>query len=65
MAGIGHVPFRYVHEFDLDSDVTLLELPSSALAGWIFGDVDDLVLTIKKTDLAVGRFDSLKVQVSN
>lgn len=65
MAGIGHVPFGYVHEFDLDSDVTLLELPTSNLMGWMFGDVDNLVLTIRKKDLAACRFDNINVQVSN
>ncbi|WP_395450291.1 DUF1963 domain-containing protein [Aminobacter sp. UC22_36] len=54
-----------MHEFDLDSDVTLLELPTSNLMGWMFGDVDNLVLTIRKQDLAAGRFDDLRVQVSN
>ena len=65
MASMGHVPFRYVHQFDLDSEVTLLELPTSNLMGWMFGDVDTLVLTIRKKDLAAGRFDAVRVQVSN
>ncbi|AWC22706.1 hypothetical protein CO731_02172 [Aminobacter sp. MSH1] len=65
MAGMGHVPFEYVHQFDLDKDVTLLELPTSNLMGWMFGDVDNLVLTIRKQDLAAGRFDAVEVQVSN
>ena len=65
MAGMGHVPFEYVHRFDLDKDVTLLELPTSNLMGWMFGDVDDLVLTISKKDLAAGRFDMVTTQVSN
>lgn len=33
--------------------------------GWMFSDVDDLVLIMKKTDLAAGSFDKLKEQVSN
>lgn len=65
MAGMGHVPFQYVHEFDEEHDVTLLELPTSGLMSWMFGDVDNLVLTMTKADLAAGRFDALKVQVSN
>ena len=65
MAGMGHVPFSYVHQFDLDKDVTLLELPTSKLMGWMFGDVDNLVLTISKKDLAAGRFDMVTTQVSN
>lgn len=65
MAGMGHVPFEYVHQFDLDSEVTLLELPTGNLMGWMFGDVDNLVLTISKKDLAAGKFDAVSVQVSN
>ena len=65
MAGMGHVPFGYVHEFDAKDDVTLLELPSSQLTNWMFGDVDNLVITIKRADLAAGRFDAVTVQVSN
>ena len=65
MAGMGHLPFRYVHKFDLDRDVTLLELPTSNLMGWMFGDVDTLVLTMSKKDLAAGRFGAVVTQVSN
>jgi hypothetical protein len=65
MAGMGHVPFDYVHEFDADSEITLIELPSSDLLSWMFGDVNNLVVTMKKADLAAGTFNALKVQVSN
>jgi hypothetical protein len=65
MASMGHIPFKYVHEFDSDSEVTLLELPSSGLMSWMFGDVDNLVLTMKKADLAAGNFGAVKVQFSN
>lgn len=65
MGGLGHVPWGYVHEFDSGQDVTLLELPSSNLMNWQFGDVDHLVLTLKKADLAQGRFDQVLMQVSN
>lgn len=65
MAGMGHVPFRYIHQFDLDRDVTLLELPTSNLIGWMFGDVDTVVVTVKKKDLAAGMFDNADIQVSN
>ena len=62
---MGHIPFKYVHAFDPHTEVTLLELPSSGLMSWMFGDVDNLVLTMKKTDLAAGNFGAVKVQVSN
>ena len=65
MAGMGHVPFRYVHEFESSEEITLLELPSSQMMSWMFGDVDNLVVTMKKADLAVGNFAVLEVQVSN
>lgn len=65
MAGMGHVPFNYVHQFDEQTDVTLIELPTSGLMSWMFGDVDNLVVTMKKADLAAGNFTALTVQVSN
>jgi hypothetical protein len=65
MGSMGHVPWRYVDEFDDAYDVTLLELPSSGLMNWMFGDVRSLVITMTKADLAAGAFDRVKMQVSN
>ncbi|HEV7342819.1 MAG TPA: DUF1963 domain-containing protein [Sphingopyxis sp.] len=65
MAAIGHEPFRYVHDYDEDRDAVLLELPTSGLMSRMFGDGDNLVVTIDKSDLAVGDFTKLRVQVSN
>ncbi|MGH6651837.1 MAG: DUF1963 domain-containing protein [Sphingopyxis sp.] len=65
MPSIGHIPFRYVHDYDDETHVTLLELPTSGLMSWMFGDVDHLVLTLRKADLAAGRWDRPLVQVSN
>ena len=65
MAAIGHEPFRYVHDYDEDRDAVLLDLPTSGLMSRIFGDCDNLVVTIDKADLAVGNFTKLRVQVSN
>lgn len=65
MAAIGHEPFRYVHDYDEDRDAVLLELPTSGLMSRMFGDCDNLVVTIDKADLAVGDFSKLRVQVSN
>lgn len=65
MPSIGHIPFRYVHDYDEELHATLLELPSSGLMSWAFGDVDHLVLTLRKADLAAGRWDRPLVQVSN
>jgi uncharacterized protein YwqG len=65
MGGMSHVPWHYVHEFDDGHDVTLLELPSSGLMNWMFGDVNSLVITMTKADLSAGAFDRVKMQVSN
>jgi hypothetical protein len=65
MGSMGHVPWQYVHEFDDRNDVTLLELPSSSLMNSMFGDVNSLVVTMTKADLAAGAFDRVKMQVSN
>lgn len=65
MAAIGHEPFRYVHDYDEDRDAVLLELPTSGLMSRMFGDCDNLVVTIDKADLAIGDFSRLRVQVSN
>jgi len=65
MPSMGHIPLRYVHEYDEELHATLLELPTSGLMSWIFGDMDHLVLTLRKADLAAGRWDRPLVQVSN
>lgn len=64
MAGMGHVPFGNIDDFDPRSDVTLLELPSTDLIGWTFGDVNNLVVCIGKDDLAAGRFDRVRAMSS-
>lgn len=65
IGGMGHVPWRYVHEFDSETDVTLVELPTCYLVGWMFGDVDNLVITVKKADLARNDFSKAFVQITN
>ncbi len=45
--------------------MTLLELPTSSLMSWMFGDVDNLVLTMKRADLAAEDFSNVLVQFSN
>ena len=62
MGGMGHVPWRYVDEFDERHDATLLELPSGSLTNWMFGDVHSLVITMTKADRAAGAFDPAKLQ---
>ncbi|MTV16353.1 MULTISPECIES: DUF1963 domain-containing protein [Bradyrhizobium] len=65
MLSMGHVPQKYIHRYDQAEDVTLVEIPSSNLIGWQFGDVDNLVITISKADLSRGDFSKLLVQVTN
>ena len=36
---------------------TLLDLPSSALMEWVFGNTNRLTLVLRKADLVMGRFD--------
>lgn len=43
----------------------LLELPTSDLIGWIWGDMYSVVLTIARDDLANGRFDSIMIDITN
>ncbi len=65
MAGMGHVPFHYIHDFDEERDVVLIELPTSGLMSRIVGDAHHLVLTMRKADLAAGDFSKPRVHISN
>ena len=65
MAAMGHEPFRHIADFDEDRDAVLIELPTSGLMSRRFGDGDNLVVTIDKTDLAIGDFSKIRVQISN
>lgn len=65
MAAMGHEPFRHIHDYDEERDAVLIELPTSGLMSRVFGDCDNLVVTIGKADLAIGDFSKLRVQVSN
>jgi hypothetical protein len=65
MGSMRDVPDGYVHEFAMGQDVTLLQLPTSRLMNWIWGDTYDLVLTIDKADLDRGDFGRVKVQITN
>lgn len=57
LPSIGHPPQTYVPGYDSETHVTLIELPSSGLLGWAFGDSGSLALTMRKADLAAGRWD--------
>lgn len=65
VAAMGHVPFRHLHDYDAERDAVLIELPTSGLMSRMFGDGDNLVVTIDKGDLATGDFSNPRVQVSH
>ena len=43
----------------------ILELQTSDLIGWIWGDIYSVVLTIARKDLAKGRYDNIMVDITN
>lgn len=51
-----------VHDDAGAMHATLIELPSSALIGWAFGDAGRFRVALRKADLAMGRFDRPVVQ---
>ena len=63
MAAAGHIPFRYAHGFDDERDAVLLELPTSGLMSRWIGEGGNLVLTIRKADLAAGDFSRVQRHV--
>ncbi|WP_432769119.1 MAG: DUF1963 domain-containing protein [Sphingopyxis sp.] len=65
VASIGHLPTEYVHGFDEEAEATILELPSSDLVGWRFGDGHHLVVTLRKADIAAGRWDKARARIGN
>lgn len=65
MAVMGQVPGGEVDHFDPRTDVALVEFRSTDLIGWNFGDVSNLLLGIRRDDLAAGRFDSVRAETPN
>ncbi len=65
--GMSHPPkgFIYTSHGPASPNEVLLELPTSDLIGWIWGDMYSLVLTIARDDLAKGRFDDIIVDITN
>ena len=47
------------------TDVALIELRSTNLIGWNFGDVSNLFLSLGRDDLAAGRFDRVVAETPN
>lgn len=65
--GMSHSPhsFIYTPHGRSSQNEVLLELPSSHLNGWMWGDVRSLVFLIDREALKLGRFDEIKVDITN
>ncbi|MFA5122490.1 DUF1963 domain-containing protein [Zavarzinia sp.] len=66
-AGMGHAPCRHLYTpYGQDTpNELLLELPSSELVGWAWGDLYSIALFIDRGDLARGNFDDVTCEISN
>jgi hypothetical protein len=60
---LGGFPRSHVRAFSPDVDVIALELPSNDLMGWMFGDVDSLVLMMTQDQIATSRFAEAELRV--
>ena len=65
--GMSHPPkgFVYTPPGPLSPNEVLLELPTSDLIGWIWGDMYSVVLTVARDDLANGKLDNILVDITN
>lgn len=65
--GMGHRPNGLYPSVPADDDQyeVLLELPSSQLAGWRFGELDSICFVISRADLQAGDFSRVMLDVSN
>lgn len=65
--GMSHPPhgFIYTPHGPSTPNEVLLELPTSDLIGWIWGDLYSVVLTIARDDLANDKFDNITVDITN
>jgi hypothetical protein len=64
---MGHAPEGHIytpHGPETDAEV-LLELPTSRMQGWIWGDVYSIVLLIKRKALSQGDFAEIIVDITN
>jgi hypothetical protein len=52
------------HGPEIDTEV-LLQLPTSRMQGWIWGDVYTIVLLIKRKALSQGNFADITVDITN
>lgn len=64
---ISHLPVGYVYTTSGEGTAReiLLELPSSDLVGWMWGDMYSIVLFIDRQDLEHCRFDRVTAEITN
>ena len=62
---LGGFPRAHVRAFSPDVHVIVLEVPSNELMGWMFGDVDDLVLMMTQEQVAACQFAEAQYEASN
>jgi hypothetical protein len=62
---LGGFPRAYVNAFSPDVHAMVLELPSNQLMGWMFGDVDNMVLMMTREQIAAGEFAEAQYDASN
>lgn len=65
--GMSHAPrgFIYTPHGQGSANEVLLELPSSNLTGWLWGDAYSLVFLIDRKALQRGKFDKIMVDITN
>jgi hypothetical protein len=67
VAGMGGLPAGWSYDVleNLGDRVMLLELPTSRMIGWQWGDVHRLVIHLSVKDLKRGRFGEARAEISN
>ena len=67
IATLGGITTGFSYELleQIDSSALMLELPSSDLFGWIWGDVYHLLLIVPLDDLAHGEFGNVVCDITN
>ncbi|CTQ52945.1 hypothetical protein LP7551_01465 [Roseibium album] len=65
--GMSHPPKGHIYTPHGPSspNEVLLELPTSDLLGWIWGDMYSVIFTIARDDLAKGKLDNIIVDITN
>jgi hypothetical protein len=67
VAGMGGLPVGWSYDVleNVGDRVMLLELPTSRMIGWQWGDVNRLVIHLSVKDLEKGRFGNARAEISN